>query len=132
MNASSEINKPVPAPSTIGKTSAGSVLTNSRPNNDINTKKYQEEDNVYKPPTLTSAAASRRSNAKPGSVKERIQLFEGERPLLQRRLDQLTKKWELDANKTGVIKGKTKKIEPKAEWYSSPKSGTYKKRIVYE
>lgn len=78
---------------------------------------------------MTSAAANRRIYAKPGSVKERIQLFGGETPLVQRRLDQLTKKWELDANKVKSKNGG--KPKPKTEWYASPKSGSYKKRIVY-
>jgi hypothetical protein len=75
--------------------------------------------------TTNTSAANRHVHPKPGSVKAHIQMFGGERPLVQQRLDQLNKKWEKDANKT-----QTKKRCKVVEWHASPKSKTYKKRIV--
>ena len=76
------------------------------------------------PTNLHQRGPATSHHPKRGSVKAHIQMFGGERTVVQRRLDQLTKKWEKDANKVGKKKGL------KTEWYASPKTGTYKKRIV--
>jgi hypothetical protein len=76
------------------------------------------------------------------TIKERIQMFGGEvpkPPLVQKRKEQLSKKWEKDAIKkvaTHGVCGRTggngiKIADPrKVEWYTSPKSGAYRKRIA--
>ena len=72
------------------------------------------------PSKLVTKAANERIFAQPGTVKAAIQKFGGERPLVQRRLDQLEKKWEQDAHKT-------KPYSYQSKWVADPVTKTYKK-----
>ena len=57
------------------------------------------------------------------AVQANIAKFGGTVSLVQKRKDQLQKKWDLD---------KAPKISVKSKWYTSPQSGRYRKRIVVE
>jgi hypothetical protein len=79
---------------------------------------------------------------KVGTVKERIHMFGGNEvpkpppTLVQKRRDQLSTKWEKDATKKVATHGACGRTgnavkDPRTvEWYTSPNSGIYKKRIA--
>ena len=76
-----------------------------------------------------------------GTVHDRIKLFDRTPPpppptLIEKRLEQLSNKWTQDATKkvvanTGLCGRTGKPVQPpKIEWYTSPSSGIYKKRLA--
>jgi hypothetical protein len=121
-----------PASSSSSGTTPSTLVVSS------SSRQQQTTNNI----SIASRAAQPKKN--PASIKDRIKMFGGEPSKVQKRMDQLSKKWEKDATKKAAtfgVCGRTGKdtfstpvplTSPptKVEWYTSPNSKLFKKRIL--